>query len=84
MSREAVSLRGQDYIATLSSGDLRGTNPANPADRHIAVMLEALRSRQVLAQATNTRTARRKARAQPWKTAATAKAKPRQATASPS
>jgi len=28
-------------IGRLSAGDLRGTNPANPADRHNAVMLEA-------------------------------------------
>jgi hypothetical protein len=35
-----------DYAERLSSGDLRGTNPGNPADRHNAVMLEALRLRE--------------------------------------
>jgi hypothetical protein len=34
------------YIETLSSGVLRGTNPANAADRHNAVMLEAARLRE--------------------------------------
>jgi hypothetical protein len=37
---------GRGYIKTLSSGVLRGTNPANAADRHIAVMLEAARLRE--------------------------------------
>jgi hypothetical protein len=35
----------QCYIETLSAGALRGTNPANAADRHNAVMLEAERLR---------------------------------------
>jgi hypothetical protein len=37
---------GRGYIETLSSGVLRGTNPANVADRHYAVMLEAARLRE--------------------------------------
>ena len=37
---------GRGYIETLSSGVLRGTNPANAADRHNAVMLEAARLRE--------------------------------------
>lgn len=36
---------GQEYIEALSSGDLRGTNPTNAAERHNAVMLEAWRLR---------------------------------------
>jgi len=35
-----------DDVERLSSGDLRGTNPGNPADRHNAVILEALRLRE--------------------------------------
>jgi hypothetical protein len=45
LSHDRESMRGGDYIATFSSGDLRGTNPVNPADRHIAVMLKAARWR---------------------------------------
>ena len=45
-SHTFVGIPGQDYINMLSSGDLRGTNPSNAADRHNAVMLEALRLRQ--------------------------------------
>lgn len=41
LSDEHVGLLGLDYIDVLSSGDLHGTNPANAADRHNAVMLEA-------------------------------------------
>jgi hypothetical protein len=37
---------GRGYLETLSSGVLRGTNPANAADRHNAVMLEAARLRE--------------------------------------
>jgi TniQ len=58
LSSDVVSVRGEDYIATLSSGDLRGTNPANSADRHNAVMLEAARWRQVVARAKNKRASR--------------------------
>jgi hypothetical protein len=36
---------GQAYIDELSAGALRGTNPANPADRHHAVIVEAWRIR---------------------------------------
>ena len=36
-----VGLLGEEYMTMLSSGDLRGTNPTNAADRHNAVMLEA-------------------------------------------
>jgi hypothetical protein len=35
------------YIETLSSGVLRGTNPAHAVDRHNAVMLEAARLREI-------------------------------------
>ncbi len=61
LSSDVVSVRGEDYIATLSSGDLRGTNPANSADRHNAVMLEAARWRQVVARAKNRRASRTRA-----------------------
>jgi hypothetical protein len=61
LSSDVVSVRGEDYIATLSSGDLRGTNPANSADRHNAVMLEAARWRQVVARAKNKRASRTRA-----------------------
>jgi hypothetical protein len=37
---------GRGYIETLSSGVPCGTNPANAADRHNAVMLEAARLRE--------------------------------------
>jgi len=36
-----VGLLGEEYMTMLASGDLRGTNPTNAADRHNAVMLEA-------------------------------------------
>jgi hypothetical protein len=61
LSSDVVSVRGEGYIATLSSGDLRGTNPANSADRHNAVMLEAARWRQVVARAKNKRASRTRA-----------------------
>jgi hypothetical protein len=37
---------GRGYIETLSLSVLRGTNPANAADRHNAVMLETARLRE--------------------------------------
>jgi hypothetical protein len=40
-----IMISGQAYIDELSAGALRGTNPANPADRHHAVMMEASRIR---------------------------------------
>jgi len=40
-SRSMMS--AQAYIDDLSAGALRGTNPANPADRHHAVIVEAWR-----------------------------------------
>jgi hypothetical protein len=40
-----ISFRERDYVAALSSGDLRGTNPANAAARHDAVMLTAYNQR---------------------------------------
>ena len=40
LSSDVVSVRGKDSIATRSSGGLCGTNPANSADRHIAVVLQ--------------------------------------------
>ena len=40
-----IMLSGQAYIDELSAGVLRGTNPANAADRHNAVMMEAERIR---------------------------------------
>jgi hypothetical protein len=42
---EHIMLAGQAYIDELSAGALRGTNPANPAERHHAVMVEADRLR---------------------------------------
>jgi hypothetical protein len=80
-SRDFVGVEGQDYIVTLSSGDLRGTNPANAADRHNAVMLEAWRLRQVIAEATRVRAAQTKARAKRRKIVTTPTAS--QATVSP-
>jgi hypothetical protein len=38
-------MSAQAYIDELSAGALRGTNPANPADRHHAVIVEARRIR---------------------------------------
>ena len=61
LSSDVVSVRGEDYIATLSSSDLRGTNPANSADRHNAVMLEAARWRQAVARAKIKRASRTRA-----------------------
>jgi len=40
-----IMMWGQAYIDELSAGALRGTNPANPADRHHAVIVEARRIR---------------------------------------
>ena len=40
-----IMMSGQAYIHELSTGALRGTNPANPAERHYAVMAEAERIR---------------------------------------
>ena len=45
-SPDFIGILAEDYIDALSAGDLRGTNPTNPADRHIAVILEAGRLRQ--------------------------------------
>jgi hypothetical protein len=41
--RDHSTIRGEEYIEELSSGALRGTNPANAADRHYAIMSEAWR-----------------------------------------
>jgi len=38
---DPIGCRERDYIAVLSSGDLRGTNPADAAARHDALMLAA-------------------------------------------
>ena len=38
-----IMMSAQAYIHKLSTGALRGTNPANPAERHYAVMAEAER-----------------------------------------
>ena len=43
---DRITILGEEYIDALSFGALRGTNPANPADRHDAVMLEAWRIRE--------------------------------------
>ena len=43
-------LAGQAYVDALSADALRGTNPLNPADRHIAVMVEAARIRDAAAR----------------------------------
>jgi hypothetical protein len=83
MAQETISLSAQDYIATLSSGDLRGTNPANPADRHIAIMLEALRWREAAIQARESRVTRTRARARRPATVSTTKTNTHQAIASP-
>lgn len=41
VTRDFVGGLGEEYMTMLASGALRGTNPANAADRHDAVMLEA-------------------------------------------
>ena len=40
-TQDPLGYRAGLAVDRLSAGDLRGTNPANPADRHNAVMLEA-------------------------------------------
>ena len=40
-SPDPLGYPAEPVIGRLSAGDLRGTNPANPADRHNAVMMEA-------------------------------------------
>ena len=83
LSHDVVSMRGEDYIATLSSGDLlRDQSRVNPADRHIAVMLEAASWRQAVARARNTRASRSKGRARARKAATTFTAATSQAAAS--
>jgi len=47
---EGVTSDGREYIDHLSSGVLRGTNPANAADRLRAVTLEAWRHRKAFAR----------------------------------
>jgi hypothetical protein len=84
LSSDVVSVRGEDSIATRSSGDRRWTNPANSADRHIAVMLQAARWRQVVARAKNRRASRTRARVRVPKAAATSAVAASQAAASPS
>ncbi len=42
---EPIMPAGQAYLDELSVGASRGTNPANPADRHAAVMVKAERIR---------------------------------------
>ena len=42
---ERIAPAGQATIDALAAGSLRGTNPANPAERHNAVMMEAWRIR---------------------------------------
>jgi hypothetical protein len=44
-----VMMSGQEYIDELSAGVFGGTNPANAADRHNAVMVEAERIREAAA-----------------------------------
>jgi len=84
LSSDVVSVRGKDSIATHASGGLRGTNPANSADRHIAVVLQAARWRQVVARAKNRRASRTRARVRVPKAAATSTVAASQAAASPS
>jgi hypothetical protein len=83
LSSDVVSVRGEDSIATRSSGGLCGTNPANSADRHIAVVLQAARWRQVVARAKNC-ASRTRARVLVPKAAATSTVAASQAAASPS
>jgi len=47
---EGVTSDGREYIDHLSSGVLRGTNPANAADRLHAITLEAWRHRKAFAR----------------------------------
>ena len=47
---EGVTSDGREYIDHLSSGVLRGTNPANAADRLRAITLEAWRHREAFAR----------------------------------
>lgn len=54
---------GQAYIDELSAGTLRGTNPANPADRHHAVLMEARRIRDAALR--QQRSGKRRERATP-------------------
>ena len=83
-SPDMIAVLAEDYIDALSAGDLRGTNPTNPADRHIAVILEAERLRRAAAQTRTVRAAGRRARTKQRKSAATSAAAVNQASASSS
>jgi len=58
-SPDIFGIFAEEYIDALSAGDLRGTNPMNPADRHNAVMQEASRLREAAATAVRPRAKRR-------------------------
>jgi len=47
---DSVTDHGQEYVTELASGVLRGTNPANAADRLRAVTLEAWQHRKAFAR----------------------------------
>src|SRR5271157_6197061 len=47
---DSVTDHGQEYVTELVSGSLRGTNPANAADRLRAVTLEAWQHRKAFAR----------------------------------
>ncbi|MBV8337794.1 MAG: TniQ family protein [Alphaproteobacteria bacterium] len=49
--RDHITIRGEEYIEELSSGALRGTNPANAADPHNAIISEAWRICRAAARA---------------------------------
>jgi hypothetical protein len=58
-----IATAAQAYIDELSAGALRGSNPANPADRHNAVMMAARRIRDAALRPQRRTKRRRRARA---------------------
>jgi len=70
-SPDFIGNLAEDYIDALSAGELLGTNPTNPSDRHIAVKLEAGRLRQAAAQTRTVRPAGPRTRTKQRKSTAT-------------
>jgi len=62
ISPDVIGILAEEYIDELSASDLRGTNPANPADRHNAIMEEGWRLYGAWEQARAARAAERRAR----------------------
>ena len=61
ISPDVIGILAEEYIDELSASDLRGTNPANPADRHNAITAEGWRLYGAWEQARAARAAERRA-----------------------